>query len=197
MCIYGASSSQLSLVGQKCNNLFVRKVFWILLLSGVSFTATAQTVVNDPNAVKFKIKNFGVWVEGSFSGLKGEIRFDPLDPTNALFDVTIDATSIETGIDLRDKHLRKEEYMDIKNYPLLKFTSSSDVKGDKQNVWILSGHLTIKRITKEISFPFLFEQKDGHNLFLGEFMVNRRDFSVGGKSLSMADELRVILNVQN
>jgi hypothetical protein len=43
----------------------------------------------------------------------------------------------------------------------------------------------------------LFEPRDGYNLFTGEFVINRRDFNVGGKSLSMADELTIQLNVKN
>lgn len=136
-------------------------------------------------------------VEGSFSGLAGEIEFDQQNPSAALFDVSVDANSIGTGIDLRDKHLRKEEYLDVKNYLQIKFTSASVVKGNKPNAWIVTGRLTIKKVTKKISFPFLFEQKNGYDLFTGEFIINRRDFDVGGRSLSMADELSVILKVKN
>lgn len=175
----------------------MKRILCSLLLTWISCTAIAQSVVSDPKAVTFKIRNFGLWVEGSFNGLNGEIRFDPLNPANALFEVTLDANSIETGLDLRNKHLRKEEYLDVKRYPQIRFTSSSVVKGNKHNGWIVTGQLTIKKVTKEITFPFLFETKDDHSLFSGEFMINRRDFGVGGKSFSMADELSVILKVSN
>jgi polyisoprenoid-binding protein YceI len=173
----------------------MKKVFACLMLTWVSCLAFAQPV-NDP-VVTFKIKNFGLWVKGSFNGLTGEIRFDQLNPSNTLFNVSVDANSIETGIDLRDNHLRKEEYLYVQNYPRIKFLSSNVMKGDNQNEWIVKGHLTIKEVTKEISFPFLVEARNGYNLFTGEFVINRRDFDVGGKSFSMADELTIQLSVKN
>ncbi len=177
--------------------LIVRKLFWSLLLAGVSCTAIAQAKIDNPKAVTFKIKNFGLMVEGSISALEGEIRFDSQNVATALFDVSVDANSIDTGISLRDNHLRKEEYLDVKNYPRIKFVSKRVVKGDKPNTWILTGELTIKKITKEISFPFSVLRQDENNNFKGEFSINRRDFGVGGKSISMADELLVMLNIKN
>lgn len=173
----------------------MKKLLCGLLLAWISYSSIAQTII-DPKPVVFKIRNFGVWTDGSFSGLKGEIKFDQLNPANTLFDVTVDANSVNTGIDLRDNHLRKEEYLDVKNYPEIKFISSKIVKRSNPDAWIVTGRLTIKKITKEISFPFLFEIKDGYNLYTGEFVINRRDFGVGGKSLSMADELTISLNVR-
>jgi polyisoprenoid-binding protein YceI len=57
------------------------------------------------------------------------------------------------------------------------------------------GNLTIKGVTKEIKFPFLYIPKEDGYLFQGEFEINRRDFGVGGKSLSLSDDLKVELSV--
>jgi polyisoprenoid-binding protein YceI len=57
------------------------------------------------------------------------------------------------------------------------------------------GVITIKNISKEISFPFKQTSKDGGILFDGEFKLNRLDFGVGGKSFSMSDELNVELSI--
>jgi len=169
----------------------------ILVLLVVSCTTTAQTKIDNSKGVTFEIKNFGLTVEGSFSGLKGEINFDPQNVSTALFDVSLEVSTVDTGISLRDNHLKKEEYLDAKNYPKMKFVSKSVVKDDKSNTWILTGRLTIKKTTKEISFPFLVSKQNAHDNFKGEFRINRRDFGVGGKSFSMADEVRVILDIKN
>ena len=55
--------------------------------------------------------------------------------------------------------------------------------------------LTIKGTTKEISFPFKATAKGDDYLFEGEFPLNRRDFNVGGGSLTMSDHLTVSLKV--
>lgn len=161
-----------------------------------SLTAIGQTVDNS-KGVTFQIRNFGLMVEGSFSGLKGEILFDSQNIEAALFSVSVDANSVETGISMRDNHLIKEEYLDVKDYPRIKFVSKRVVKGDKPSSWILTGQLTIKKVTKEISIPFLVSRRDGQDNFIGEFRINRRDFGVGGRSISLADELRVMLNIKN
>lgn len=68
-------------------------------------------------------------VEGTLSKLEGEIKFDLQNLSEALFDVSVDAKSVDTGITLRDNHLRKEEYLDVKNYSQIKFKSTGVVKG--------------------------------------------------------------------
>ncbi len=175
----------------------MQNLFWSILFACVSCTTIAQTKIDNSKGVTFEIKNFGLVVEGSIEGLKGEIKFDPQNVATTLFNVSVDANSIDTGISLRDNHLRKEEYLDVKNYPQIKFVSKSVVKGNRPNTWMLTGELTIKKITKEISFPFSVSRQDEYNNFKGEFRINRRDFGVGGKSISMADELRVVLNIKN
>ena len=61
------------------------------------------------SSIKFKIKNLGISVTGSFTGLKGKIQFDPANLGKSSIEATVEASSVNTGIDLRDDHLRKEE----------------------------------------------------------------------------------------
>lgn len=145
------------------------------------------------SAVKFVIKNFGLNVGGSFKGLLGKIIFDPANPRATFFNVSIDATTVSTGNDSRDKHLRKEDYLDIANHPRLSFTSTKIT--DKAGVYIAEGDLTIKGISKKISFPFTATAGTNGYHFEGQFRINRRDFKVGDKSWVLSDELTVSLNV--
>jgi polyisoprenoid-binding protein YceI len=57
------------------------------------------------------------------------------------------------------------------------------------------GNLTIKGVTKPIEFGFGATPKNGGYLFDGEFKINRRDFGVGGNSVSLSDKLTVTLSV--
>ena len=54
----------------------------------------------------------------------------------------------------------------------------------------------LKELSKEISFPFRYSIVKGIPSFEGEFEINRRDFNVGGGSLTMADNLGVFLDVR-
>ena len=172
------------------------KQFILVFLTLATAYVNAQSLkpVDDLSSVKFTIKNFGFNVAGSFKGLGGTIQFDPADLNHASFDVTIDVNSINTGIDMRDNHLRSEDYFDVKNYPQIHFVSTRVVNSNKAGTFIVYGNLTIKQTTKEVSIPFTAQQQADGFLFNGEFKMNRREFSIGGSG-TISNELSVKLEV--
>lgn len=167
----------------------------ILALFVVNFvSAQSYAPVDTASEVSFKIKNLGFNTTGSFSGLAGVISFNPADPAGCNFDVHIDAKTVNTGNDMRDNHLRGEDFFDVKNYPQIRFVSVK-VDGTKKNgTLFVSGKLTMKGITKDVSFPFTAQPITDGYIFNGEFSINRRDFKVGGGS-TVSDRLTVLLKV--
>jgi polyisoprenoid-binding protein YceI len=170
----------------------------IILFVNLHLLGYAQVYVpiDTSSTVSFKIKNFGSTVDGTIKGLKGTINFDVSQPTDSKFDVLINTSTIDTGIDLRDKHLRNSEYFGSVDYPTIHFVSTKVVVSGKPNEAIVTGKLTIKKTTKEITFPFYYSEVGGVLQLKGGFQLNRRDFDVGGSSFSLADELNVILDVK-
>lgn len=166
------------------------------LLMTVSFFVQAQALkpVDEKDAVAFTIKNFAINTNGSFSGLKGAINWTPANLATASFNVTVDAATVNTHVDARDNHLRKEEYFNVAKYPTISF-ASMEVAAGENGTYKVSGNLTIKGITKVISFPFTVKQEGSGYLFEGNFTINRRDFQVGGSSLVLGDEVKVTLKV--
>lgn len=152
------------------------------------------TPVDKESSVEFKIKNFGFTVTGSFKGLSGKIFYDSKNLSACNFNVNVDANTVDTDNGLRDEHLRGETYFDVKNYPRISFVSTRITPSNKNGVWIVFGKLTIKNVTKDISFPFTAAATNGGYLFKGSFNINRRDFNVGGASI-ISDELQVNLTV--
>jgi polyisoprenoid-binding protein YceI len=151
------------------------------------------TPVDAGSKVHFVIKNFSIKTGGDFSGLKGLIKFDPDHFATSSFDVSVDAKTVDTDNGSRDNHLRKEEYFDAEKYPTINFKSTKVTRSSKAGRFFVFGNLTIKGVTKPIQFPFGVQPKDGGYVFDGEFQVNRRDFGVGGSSISLADKLTVSL----
>lgn len=172
------------------------RYFLVILFFIWSSTTSAQTysLQNVDSKVGFKIKNFGSSVDGTFSGLKGTIIFNPDSLSGARYSATIDATTIDTGINLRDKHLRKEDYFDVENYPIIRFESTR-VETKQGNEGTITGQLTIKETTKEVTILFKYDPENSGFRLTGEFDLNRRDYDVGGSSFSLADELIVQLDV--
>ena len=165
----------------------------LLVLTG-HWTQAQYKPVDKESTLKFKIKNLGFGVDGSFAGFQGDIRFDPAHPTDAAFDVSIDANTVNTDNSMRDDHLRAGSYFDVKNHPRIRFVSEKVAASNKKDVWILFGKLTIKSHTKDISFPFSATASGGGYLFDGTFSINRRDFEVGGTS-TISNNLDISLHV--
>ena len=170
----------------------MRKFFTLLLpaFTLVSFISADLKPVDTDNAVTFAIKNFGINTNGEIKGLKGIIKWDAANPAASIFNVTVDAKTINTGIDLRDNHLKDEDYLSVEKYPVISFVSTAVSAGN------VTGNLTIKSTTKQVSFPFTVKPSNGSYLFEGAFTINRRDFDVGGSSMSLGNNVTVNLKVQ-
>ena len=169
----------------------MRKFFTLLLPAFilVSFKNIDLKPFDADNAVTFAIKNFGINTNGEMKGLKGIIKWDDSNPSASVFNVTVDANSINTGIDMRDNHLRDEEYFNVKKFPVISFVSTAVTATN------VTGNLTIKGITKQVSFPFTVKPSNGTYSFEGSFTINRKDFGVGGSSMSLGNNVTVNLKV--
>jgi polyisoprenoid-binding protein YceI len=173
----------------------MKRFFLFLSVIISASSAVAQYKPTDQgSAVQFKIKNLGFNVNGSFSGLAGNIQFDPAHPDQCHFDVSVDAASVNTDNSMRDEHLQKDNYFNVKTYPRIHFQSTKILPADKAGAFIISGKLTIKNTTKEISFPFTATASQTGYVFKGSFRINRKDFQIGGSS-TISDELDLMLNI--
>ncbi|MFK7922014.1 MAG: YceI family protein [Bacteroidia bacterium] len=136
-------------------------------------------------AVSFEINNMGVAVDGSLSSPTGTVIFDPSDLAGSSINAEVKVSTINTGIELRDKDLVKEEYFDAAKYPSIRFVSSSISK--TSSGYQAKGTLTIKGKSKDINVPFTVENE----VFKGKFNINRLDFHLGESSWILGDEVRI------
>jgi polyisoprenoid-binding protein YceI len=166
-----------------------------VVYSGLAFAQATYTPVDAESKVHFVIKNFAIKTGGDFSGLKGTIKFDPAKLASSGFDVTVDAATVDTDNSSRDGHLKKEEYFDVATYKTIHFKSTKITLSSIAGRFYVFGQLTIKGVTKPVEFGFSATAKNGGYVFDGEFSINRRDFGVGGSSVSMSDNLTVSLSV--
>jgi polyisoprenoid-binding protein YceI len=91
-------------------------------------------------------------VHGRFRGFSGEIVVaEPLQRSRC--EAVIDAASIDTANDQRDAHLRSADFLDVEKYPELVFTST-EVEQVDDDVYRVTGDLTIKDVTRPISVDF-------------------------------------------
>jgi polyisoprenoid-binding protein YceI len=171
-----------------------RSSLWLVLLFVAGAARGQLKPVDDQSVINFKIRNFGIPVNGSFKGIGGDIKFDPAKPGESSFDITIDAGTVNTDNSMRDDHLRGERYFDAQHYPHIRFVSTKVAPSGKPGFWLLSGKLTIKDHVKDVAFPFSATAVKGGYLFKGVFMLKRKEFDVGGTS-TISDELEVNVDV--
>jgi polyisoprenoid-binding protein YceI len=151
--------------------------------------------VDGESQVKFAIKNFGMTVNGSFNGLEGSVIFDPTDLAKSKINVSVLASTLNTGINARDNHLKKKDYFDISYYSKITIISKSITVGPSQGTYILLGTLYLKGTKKDISIPFTATDINSGYKFIGSFQINRRDFGIGGSSISLSDNLTLYLTI--
>jgi polyisoprenoid-binding protein YceI len=153
---------------------------------------TNWTVTN--KNVTFTIKNAKLPVKGSFEGLMAKIIFDPSDLKTANFSTTILVSTINTGIDMRDKHLKRAEYFNAEKFPEITLKSST-VTLVKDNEYNAKCTLVIKGISKEVNLPFKFTETGKNANFIGTLNLNRLDFGLGSSSVIMSNNLQVTIVV--
>ena len=111
--------------------------------------------------VEFSVKHMMfTTVRGQFADVDGTVHLDQDDPAKSSVAVEIDAGSIDTRSEDRDKHLRSGDFLDVENHPKLTFRStriegSTVVKPGAE--FKVIGDLTIRGITKEVVLDARFE----------------------------------------
>jgi polyisoprenoid-binding protein YceI len=146
-------------------------------------------------------------VHGRFDKISGHLSYDPAAPEKTSVSATIDSSSINTGEEKRDAHLRSPDFFDVEKFPSIEFQSSSwNITGDSGKI---TGNLTIHGITKpvvlEVDGPSK-EIKDPYGLqrigASGKTKIKRKDFGLTWNAALEAggflvgDDVTIDLDVQ-
>lgn len=159
----------------------------MMRLKSVFLFLVVPVVLWGQSAVTFQIRNMGSTVEGSFEKFTFDIRWNPSNPAASVVAGKVMVESIKTGISLRDSHLRSSSFFHASKYPEIVFKSSK-IERAADGTYVIIGQLSLKNVTKEHSF-LLTINPDGRRVYTTT--LNRRDFNVGGWSLTMGDEVQV------
>lgn len=167
----------------------------VLLALVLSFQASAQTRWNVYEYhISFKIKNAGISVSGTFSGLNADILFSQEKPASSSIKASVASNTLATGIGKRDHTIKKEKYLNVDTFKVIEAVSTKIYTKDNDYAGMFN--ITIKGTTKEIEIPFKFLQFGDLADFTGEFSLNRRDFNVGGSSMTMSDNVDVRFTIK-
>ena len=135
--------------------------FLFALITAVALAATAAAQAGtwqiDPKhtAAQFSVKHLGVsTVRGAFSKVTGSVTHDPAEPSKDSLEATIDASTVDTRLEMRDNDLKSPHFFDVQKFPSITFKSKS-VKSTGSGKLQMTGDLTMHGVTKEV-VPFTY-----------------------------------------
>ena len=178
----------------------------LAVLALAALPALAQdTYKIDPvhSEVSFKVRHALAKVSGRFSKFSGSIKVDPADLSKSSVEVSIEAASITTDNEARDKHLKGPDFFDVEKYPTLTFKSTG-VKEVAKGKLEVTGDFTMRGVTKRVTFPITNAgtqpgMKPGTVLagFIdGALTLNRSEYGVKYGIPLVGDEVAISLNVE-
>ena len=156
--------------------------------------APAKWVLDKPHTnVHFSVTHLVVSdVDGSFKSFDGNMTSAKPDFTDAVINFTVDVNSINTDNEMRDKHLQSDDFFNAAKFPQIKFTGKS-FKSLGNNKYTLAGDLTIRDITKPVSFDVTYggtitsaAMGGTHAGFKAKATINRFDYNLKWNSLTEA-----------
>lgn len=188
------------------NKLMLALTAAALSFAGAGAYAQTSTWTIDPahSSVNFTIRHMGVSnVHGSIGSVKGTVNYDEKDITKSTVEATIDATTIATGVEARDKHLKSPDFFEVEKYPTITFKSTSITNsgGKLQLTGDLTLHGVTKSVTLDVDGPAPAQTgKDGKTRsgFSAEGKLHRTDFGIGSKfgAAMVGDDVKFSIDVE-
>jgi len=184
----------------------MKRRFFLLVLIGCASLCVAETQTwqIDPahTSSQFSVRHLGIsTVRGVFQKTTGTVTWDPADPTKTQIDATIDATSVDTRVQMRDNDLRSAHFFDVTKYPTITFKSKHAEAAGAGKLKV-TGDLTIHGVTKEVVLDV-----DGPSAPMTAMggmrmgaeattKVNRNDFGVSGAPGAVGNEIQIVIDVE-
>lgn len=158
--------------------------FAFVLMSMFSFAQTVWRVDPMHSSVNFNIKHMGIsFVQGRFDKFDGTVTTSGEDLNKAEFNFSVSVESINTGVEMRDKHLKSVDFFDAEKFQTMTLKAVTVSKG-KDNTYTLKGKLTIKDVTKEVSIPVTYggitKNQQGKEVLglQAKLTINRLDYNI-------------------
>jgi polyisoprenoid-binding protein YceI len=174
----------------------------ITVLALSAFTIFSGPWKNDPahSQLGFTVTHLGVSdVSGTFNDFNVVINSTKADFSDATFELTAKAASIDTRVGMRNDHLKSPDFFDAEKYPTLSFKSTLLKKAGKDK-YKLAGNLTIHGVTKPVTMDLSYNGTIEHPMnkkqvagFTLSGTIKRSDFDLGAKfpAPMISDEVRI------
>jgi len=156
----------------------------MLALPATLPAAETYSIDSAHSEATFRIRHLAFTKVSGKVPLQGSIRMDDSDQRKSSVDVSIDAASINTGNETRDKDLRSARFFDVATYPSITFKSSAVTETSKGKLSV-TGTLTMHGQSKTVVIPVEFKgtapgMKPGTTVagFEGNLSLDRTDYGI-------------------
>jgi polyisoprenoid-binding protein YceI len=154
-------------------------------------------------SAQFSVRHLGIsTVRGAFTKLSGAVQYDAAAPSKSSLQATIEATSVDTRVDMRDNDLRSPNFLDVQKYPTITFQSKKVEAAGAGKLKVI-GDLTVHGVTKEVALdvdgPTPAMKDPWGNLRMGASAttkINRMDFGVSGRPGVVGDDITITLDIE-
>jgi polyisoprenoid-binding protein YceI len=179
-------------------------LFWLAGAAGFRAVAQTETWYLDPphSAAQFSVRHMGIsTVRGTFAKVGGVV-VDSQDLSKASVNVTIDAGSVDSRVEMRDKDLRSDHFFDVAKYPTITFVSKR-VESAGAGKLKVTGDLTIHGVTKEAVLdvdgptpPMKDPKGTSHRGVSATTTINRTDYGMTNGTGMIGDQVSIQLDVE-
>jgi polyisoprenoid-binding protein YceI len=133
----------------------MKKLILAGLLSTSALTANASDYIIDTKgahaSINFKVNHMGFsWLTGRFNTFSGQFNYDPKNISDTKINVKIDTSSVDSNHAERDKHIRSDDFLSVKEFAEATFVSSSVIEKENGKLEVM-GLLTLQGIKTEIT----------------------------------------------
>ena len=172
--------------------------------TSAAVSATGQTATYNFDQTNSKVQWTGSKVtgkhDGGFGTFKGNVKLVDGAPEKSKVDVEIETASISSDAEKLTTHLKSADFFDVEKNPKATFVSTEVKKGgDKGATHTVTGNLTVKGITKAITFPATIKTEGDSVSVDADFAINRRDFQLNYAGMPndlIRDDVAVKLTVK-
>lgn len=179
--------------------LFATVAAAFLTLSSMAAQAS-DTYSFDPNHtnILFHDNHFGFSSPSGRFGIKdGSVTLDEQDPAKSAVNVTIDTSSLSTGIAKFDEHIKSPDFLDAGKFPTATFKSTK-VEVTGKDTAKVSGDLTLHGVTKPVTLDVKLNKEGEHPMtkkkavgFTASTTIKRSDFGVTKYVPDVSDEVKI------
>lgn len=191
----------------------MKKISTLMIVAGLAAQVPSQAqttwmIDNSHSQVMFTVSHLVISeVTGSFKGFTGTISATKPDFTDAKIEFNVDVNTVNTDNEMRDNHLKGDDFFNAGKYPKMTFkgTGLKKVSGNK---YTLSGELTIRDVTKPITLDVTYfgttndpwgNTKAGFKI---KGKINRFDYNLKWNTLTEAggavvgEEVEIVCNLE-